>query len=345
VDFRLTDEQVLLVETAQALFARECPASLVRAVATSPGVATDLFARHLRDWVALAEGPMVDLTLFLTEAGAAVAPGPFLATAGLFAPLLLASGHDLAGAAAAGEAVGTVALAGTDGDWSAPDGMLRTQVIDLDLVDHVAVVVTGDSGPGLAVVDASSLDGRRIETMDLARGTFSLPVPTGLRVAPLDPAVLDAAIERMVLAVAAELVGVARWLVDTAVAYAKERVQFGKPIGSFQAIQHRLVDAASTYQRAAAAVAYAAMVVDADDPDRHRAVHVAKAEAGAAARGAAKHAMQVLGGVGYTWEHDLHLRLRRAYADDALCGTRAWHLDRLAELLFDSEGAMASAGS
>ncbi len=334
MDFRLTDEQTLLVDTARALFERECPASLVRSVATDPDGAADLFARHLRDWVELAGGPAVDLTLFLTEAGAAVAPGPFLATAGFFAPLLVAAGHDLASAAVAGEAVGTVAIAGADGMWTAAPATLRSQVIDLHLVDHVAVVLDGAAGPALAVVEASTVAGRRVETMDLARGSFAMDiaaVPSGV---PLDPSALDDAIERMALAVAAELVGVARWLVDTGVAYAKERVQFGKPIGSFQAVQHRLVGAALAHQRAAAAVAYAAMAVDADDPDRHPAVHVAKAEAGAAARGAAKDAMQVLAGVGYTWEHDLHLRLRRAYADDALCGTGAWHLDRLADSLF-----------
>ena len=126
----------------------------------------------------------------------------------------------------------------------------------------------------------------------------------------------------------------ARWLVDETVAYAKERVQFGVPIGSFQAVQHKLVDFALGYEEAAAAVSYAAMCVDADDPDRARAVHVAKARAGAAARRAAKDAMQIHGGIGYTYEHDLHLRLRRAYADDALFGTGAWHLDQLADLLF-----------
>ncbi len=334
MDFRLTDEQSLLVETARSLFARECPPSLVRSVATDPEAAATLFDRHLRDWVALAGGPAVDLTLFLTEAGAAVAPGPFLATTGFFAPLLAAAGHDLADKALAGEAVGTVALAGVDGDWTRPTGTRRTQIVDVDLVDHVAIVDTTAAGVGLAVVPASSLSPTRLKAMDLARGLFVAEVPAGLPTVALDPFVLEAVVERMVVAVSAELVGVARWLVDTAVAYAKERVQFGKPIGSFQAIQHRLVDAALTYQRAAAAVAHAAMTVDADDPDRHRAVHVAKAEAGAAARGAAKDAMQVLAGVGYTWEHDLHLRLRRAYADDALCGTRAWHLDRLADLLF-----------
>ena len=336
MDFRLSDEQELLVDTARALFTNECPSTLVRSVGADPAAASALFDRHLRDWVPLAapppDGSQVDLSLFLVEAGAAVAPGPFLATAGLFAPLLVAADHDLAQAAVAGQVTGTVALAGADGTWGPDAGRTRTQVIDVHLVDHVAVVTPG---PGLVVVAADSLERRDIETLDLARRYSSLELDTPLVAAAdaLDPAVLDDAIERMALAVAAELVGVARWLVDTSVTYARQRVQFGKPIGAFQAVQHKLVDMALAYEEASAAVAHAAMCLDADDPDRHRAVHVAKASAGRAARRAGRDGMQVHGGIGYTWEHDLHLRLRRAMADDALVGTHEWHLDRLADLL------------
>ena len=77
------------------------------------------------------------------------------------------------------------------------------------------------------------------------------------------------------------------------------------------------------------------MTIDADDPDRHRATHVAKAAAGRAARHCAQDGMQVHGGIGYTWEHDLHLYLRRAMASDALLGPATWHQDRLADLLFE----------
>ncbi len=81
-------------------------------------------------------------------------------------------------------------------------------------------------------------------------------------------------------------------------------------------------------------MAHAAMCIDADDADRHRAVHVAKAMAGLGRPpGGAATACRPMGGIGFTWEHDLHLRLRRAYGDDALCGTHEWHLDRLADLL------------
>ncbi len=329
MDFRLSTEQALLVETAILLLTRECPSSLVRATASGDGgPAADLFERHLRDWCALGAEPLVDLALFLIEAGAAVAPGPFLATAGLFTPLLHAVGHELAAPASTGAILGTVALPASDPD---PE---RRRAVDLDLVDLVAVVVDEPGRSGIALVETTALESRVVETFDLARSTHAFALPDELDVFAADPAAIEVAIDRMTVAVAAEMVGVARWCVETGVEYAKQRVQFGKPIGAFQAVQHKLVDAALAYEQAAAAVAYAAMAVDADDRERRRAVHVAKASAGQAARGAAKVAMQVLAGVGFTFEHDLHLRLRRAYGDDVLLGAASWHLDRLADLLF-----------
>jgi alkylation response protein AidB-like acyl-CoA dehydrogenase len=105
------------------------------------------------------------------------------------------------------------------------------------------------------------------------------------------------------------------------------------PIGSFQAIQHKLADCSVDLERARSAVYYAAMCIDADDPERHRAAHVAKAATGRAATHCAKDGMQIHGGIGYTWEHDLHLYIRRAYASEHLLGTAGWHHDRLADLI------------
>ncbi len=336
MDFTLSDEQELLVETARALFTNECPPTLVRGVAADPEVARAMFDRHLRDWVGLAaappDGSQVDLSLFLVEAGAVVAPGPFLATAGFFAPLLRAAGHELADDAATGQVTGTVAIAGPDGVWAPNDSPVRTQVIDAHLVDLVAVVTHGGA---LLVEPVEAFARHDIATLDLARtySTIELTSAQAGAGAALDADALADALERAFMAVAAESVGAARWLLDASVAYAKERIQFNKPIGSFQAIQHKLVNMALAYEEAAAAVAHAAMCLDGDDPDRHRAVHVAKATAGLAARRCGRDGLQVHGGIGFTWEHDLHLRLRRAYADDALAGTHEWHLDRLADLL------------
>jgi alkylation response protein AidB-like acyl-CoA dehydrogenase len=116
-------------------------------------------------------------------------------------------------------------------------------------------------------------------------------------------------------------------------AYAKERIQFDVPIGSFQAIQHKLAECSLVVERSVAAAQYASMTIDAPDDDRHRAAHVAKAAAGSAVTRAAKDGAQVHGGIGYTWDHDLHLFLRHAYGSEHWMGTTAWHHDRLADLL------------
>ena len=143
--------------------------------------------------------------------------------------------------------------------------------------------------------------------------------------------VVDDLLARACTALSAELMGTARWLLDTTITYASNRRQFGKPIGSFQAIKHKLADVALLHEQAWSSVYYAAMCIDANDPARRRSAHVAKVMASHAAIRCAKEAIQIHGGVGYTWEHDLHLYLRRAFATEDILGTSDWHLDRLAD--------------
>ncbi len=332
MDFTLTDEQEMLRDTARTLLGKECSPTLVRAYMEDPGAADDLWTRHIREWVVLGDGPLVDHCLFLEEAGGVVLPGPYFTTSALFVPLLRAIDHPMADAAAAGEITGSVSLAGRSGIWEVNDEPQHTFVLDADRVDHIAIV---RAGPVVSVVPSDAVTVREITTLDTTRRVFTLDVPSDLEGVEVDPKVLDGVIERATVALSAELVGVSRWLLDHSVSYAKERVQFGQPIGSFQGLQWKLVAMAQDHERAAAAVAYAAMTIDADDPDRHRATHVAKAAAGRAARHSAQDGMQVHGGIGYTWEHDLHLYLRRAMASDALLGPATWHQDRLADLLFE----------
>jgi len=311
------------------LLARECPPALVRAHIDDPAVADPLW-EHLRAYAALGGGPLTDLHLFLEETGYVAAPGPFFPTAALFAPLLRAIGHDLVPAVLDGDVTGTVALAGNDGVWTPNDDPVKTFVAEADRVDWVAVV-TGE--PAVALVASPPV--RPVATIDPSRRLFEVDttrIGARGRIA-VDPDVVDALVERATVALAAEMVGTARRLFDMTLAYAKERVQFDAPIGSFQAIQHKLAELALELERATSAVQYAAMAIDADDAERHRATHVAKAAAGAAATRAAKDGIQVHGGIGYTWEHDLHLFIRRAYAAEHWLGTRGEHLDRLAELV------------
>jgi len=310
VDFSLTDDQELLQETAHKLLERECPPALVRAHIEDPAAYAPLW-RHLSEYTPLGVGPAADLCLFLEETGYAAAPGPFLATT-IFAALT----DEV-------DATGTVALVA---DATHPF------VLELDRVERIAVVTPG---PNLAVLDARGVPARFISTVDYSRRLFQLDgVPDGG--APLAPDRLARWRDRAHASLAAEMVGTARRIFEMALAYAKERKQFDVPIGSFQAIQHKLADMSLALERATAAVHYAAMTIDGDDPQRSRACHVAKAAAGEAARRILKDGIQIHGGIGYTWEHDLHLYLRRATADEYLLGSTGWHLDRIAGSLIDA---------
>ncbi len=336
VDFALSDEQQLLRDTARALFTKECPPSLVRdafydVTDAGPAAARAFHDTRLREWAALGDGPLVDLALFLEESGAVLAPGPLWVSAAWALPLLRAAGHTEADAVADGSLTATVAVADATGRWEPGDHDECWFVPHLGEVDRVVFL---RSGPSVLVVDAAEVVGSPIEALDRTRPLARVAVPAG-STSPVDPAAVADATDRATVGLAAELVGVGRWLQEATLAYVAERVQFDKPVGSFQGLQWKLVDASLHQERASAAVAYAAMCVDADDVDRASAVHVAKAAAGGSARHWARTGLQAHGGIGYTWEHDLHLRLRRAYGGDHLLGDADWHRDRLAALLLD----------
>jgi alkylation response protein AidB-like acyl-CoA dehydrogenase len=327
MDFSLTEEQEMLRDTARQLLAKECPSTLLREAWDDPSAAAPLWTTHLADWVELAHGDLVDLALFMEEHGRAVVPGVFFPTV-LAAQLVGALGMEPLGGSA------TVAIASPGGEWVAGGSPVKHHVVEADRIDHLVVVAGSAERPRVAIVDPTGVPRREVEQLDRLRREFEVDIG-GIDLGEVvDPDALRRGVERALVASSAELVGVARWLLETSVEYAKERVQFDVPIGSFQGLQWMLVDAALDLERAAGAVAYAAMCVDADDDDRHRAAHGAKAEAGLAARRCARTGMQVHGGIGFTFEHDLHLRLRRAYAGDALMAPSAWHHDRLADLIF-----------
>ncbi len=328
MDFTLTDEQEMVRDTARALFDKECSIDFVRAAWKDRALASSLWTKQLSDWMELAPGDVVDLALFMEEHGRAAAPGVFFASI-LAAQAAAAAGRELSGSA-------SVAVAGPDGAWLPNADSMKHFVPSAGEVDEIVVVAGSPESPTLTVVAAADLELTEVEQMDQLRPQYRVGVGAVPAGEALDPGLWRHVVERSLVTASAELIGVARWLLDTSVEYAKERVQFDRPIGSFQGLQWELVDAALDLERASAAVSYAAMCVDADDPDRHRAVHGAKAEAGLAARLCARTGMQVHGGVGYTFEHGLHYWLRRAYAGDAFMGPSSYHHDRLAELLFDT---------
>jgi alkylation response protein AidB-like acyl-CoA dehydrogenase len=314
VDFSLTDDQQLLRDTATKLVARECPPSLVREHIENPSVYAGLW-EHLQDFRPLGQGPATDLCLFLEQLGYAAAPGPFLAGA-LYSSL---TGDE--------DRTGTVAFR---------DDPMNPFVLEADRVDAIAVI---GPGPSLAVVDAAAVRDRLrfVSTIDFSRRSFQFDTAElDAEFTPVDPERFAAWTDRSNVSIAAETTGTARRIFDMALAYAKEREQFDRPIGSFQAIQHKLADMSLALQRATAAVQYAAMTCDAAAGDRAIACHSAEAAAGEAARRILKDGAQIFGGIGYTWEHDLHLYIRRATADEDVLGTTSRHLDRIAALLFDA---------
>ena len=313
MDFTMTADPQLLVESVT---------SLVRDRARVPA---------LTDFVALGDESCVDHALVAERLGHACAPGPWFVASALALPLLRSAGHELADAVAAGERVATVAWAGADGVWRRdPDaGSVRTFVLDLDLAADVVVVLPGGA---IGIVEAG--DGRQTTWLDLTRTAWEIDVQPS----PAGTADLGAVLDRATVVLAAELCGTSRRMLELSVEHARERVQFDQPIGAFQAVQHLLADLALDVERAWAAVQWAAMCVD--DPvaagaDAARAPHVAKAAASEAAMHACRTSIQVHGGVGYTWEHDLHQWLRRAATTAHLLGTAEEHHDALASLVLE----------
>ena len=129
------------------------------------------------------------------------------------------------------------------------------------------------------------------------------------------------------------MVGTCQSIFDVALAYAKERHQFGAPIGSFQAIKHKFADMLVALERARAASYFAAATIAENDDRRALAVAMAKAAAGDAQRLIAQEGIQIMGGIGYTWEHDMHLYVKRAKAGDALLGTSSDHRAQVARII------------
>lgn len=326
MDFSLTEEQRIIQQAAQGLLSKECPLALVRSAWENPEAALPLWRDHLREWLVLADQPMADTTLFMQEYGRALVPGVFFSS--LLASYAARSvGHNLTGAA-------TVAVAASDGYWTPNEGACKHFVPSAAQVEHVVVVNGSPQSPRVAIVVAAQLAVTEVEHMDRLRPHYRVDVRGIEKGDDIGAQAWQQVVRRALVATAAELVGVGRFLLDSAVAYAKERQQFGRAIGSFQGLQWELVDAALELERAAAAVAWAAICVDADAPDAPYAVHTAKLEAGSAARRCARTSLQVHGGIGYTWEHGLHYWLRRAYSGDAFMGPSDYHARCLAALLF-----------
>jgi alkylation response protein AidB-like acyl-CoA dehydrogenase len=350
--FELSDDQQAIQRTAREFLADRYPAEEVRRLALEEERGfTDAQWTAIAElgWPALvvpeADGGLglgvVELAVVQEELGSALAPTPFLST--VAGALLIAAAGD-AGQRAAhlpGLAEGTLrATAATLTASGEPldvrgSTLTGTLVAVPDAASADLLVAAGaDGGPVLVdlreggervrVEPAEALDPtRRLATVDL-RGAEAQPLAGG------DPA---RARDVIAVAVAAESVGVAQRAMEMAVAYAKERKQFGRPIGAYQAVSHACAQMLLEVEGARSTVLYAAWALDHAPDEAPLAAAMAKAYASDAGRRVPAAALQVHGGIGFTWEHDLHLWLKRGRANAAMWGDARAQRARVAELL------------
>lgn len=304
-----------------------------------------------------AGGDARDLAVVCEELGAAVAPVPFLGSAVLATATLLAlqtepAATELLSALASGELVATLAVPATSVPGSdlsttvlAVDDQLHggvTPVLDVISAQVLLVLALADGEPALYAVPVDGTSGpvvQPITSLDLTRPLASVEFSaTPAQLIGHGAAALNAVATGLGLGaamLAAEQVGVAQWSLETTVSYLKERHQFGRPIGSFQSLKHRI---AHVWRRVglarAAALAAADAVVSETDPDEiARLVAVAASYCSETAVFAAEEMVQLHGGIGMTWEHPAHLYLARAKADELILGAPDQHRSRLAELV------------
>jgi alkylation response protein AidB-like acyl-CoA dehydrogenase len=308
MDVTFTEEQQALRAAVSDLLADRCAKSRVRQVMEGATGCDLELHRLLVDMGATDLPGTLELGIVLEECGKAIAPVPLAGAIGVAAAALAAAGGgELLEATRAGDAIPILVL----------DPAL---VPEAHVASHLLVVEDGD----LVAVDARACDVRQLPTMDATRRLCAVDTgdADGDVIGPAQPA-LDAALRHGRVALAHELVGVAQACLDMAVEHAKSREQFGKPIGVYQAVSHRCADMFVATELARSHAYFAAWAVDAGDPHQGLAASQAKAAAGESAVFCAQSAIQVHGGIGFTWEHDLHLYLKRARGSAGWLGTPA----------------------
>ncbi|HEX3792162.1 MAG TPA: acyl-CoA dehydrogenase family protein [Pseudonocardiaceae bacterium] len=288
---------------------------------------------------------MREAAVVAEEIGRTLAPVPFLASAVVATVALARAGdHDLLTRLASGESTAAVATS-----FAAVDVRPAVTVEPSGLTGAITTVA-GVEMADVILVAAKAADGIELHAVTPGRGVTITTGPSLDMTRPISDVVLAAAPSRRIevpdaidalnrglragaVALAGEQVGVARWCFDTTLQYVKQRVQFGRPIGSFQAIKHRLADLWVEINQAEAAARYAADVLGRDHSDSDIATAVAQSYCGTVAVHAAEECVQLHGGIGMTWEHPAHLYLNRAKADELAFGNPYQHRSRLAGLV------------
>jgi alkylation response protein AidB-like acyl-CoA dehydrogenase len=341
MDLEFTTDQIELRDNARSVLAGACPPSLVRSVFEGNTDGVDKLWATLVElgWPAIgvpeADGGLgltfVETGLVVEELARVVAPSPFVATVTQFAPLIRECGGDgdwLAGVAQ-GAITGAAAIdndvvAAPSGDGWVLNGVARN-VMDGATADEIAVVVNGH----LFVVPSSSVTVTPLVVIDptlpLANLTLTDVHVRGERVTTDVPGEVQRAMGEAITAMALSVVGTCRVIFETTLEYAKVREQFGKPIGSFQALKHRFAKMYLELEKAASLAYFAALTIAEDDERRNVAPSMAKAAASDCQRLIVTDGLQLHGGVGFTWENDLHFWLKRAKTCDFMFGGGTAH--------------------
>ncbi len=368
MDLELDEGQQALAGAVQTVLRAAWPPTALRAQIELGAGTDELWSKMVSlDWPALCIderfggmgfGP-IEAMLVHEGCGAFAVPGPLFATTALFAPVVSAlataeqaerwltdvAGSQTTGTAALGElrhgdGRPTVEAVRTGEGWRL-DGTVRS-VIEGDAVDRLVVVAAGEAGLQLFVVDADVVPSHAVRSVDATRRLATvafdgLVVGEGNVLGTMgDPSAaerLQRAVDQAVTCLAADLVGTCATILDITLDHARQREQFGVKIGSFQALNHRLADAFIELEAARASVRVASMALAEEDPRQAVAVSSAMALAGDCAQRITREGIQVLGGIGFTWEHDMHLYVKRAMASSVLLGTPEHHRQRVADLL------------
>lgn len=341
--FGLDEDREALRSTARDLLAELCPPAAVRAAwkqlpdrtpwqALANAGALGVLVPHGDGGLGLDETYLVPV---LEEAGRAALPHPLTETALVAAPLgvvgqIVATDLGTAGPLMADD---PSAMGPTAAD---PSAMGPTAVAEAGGAGHVVASAAYAEaflmvrGSGLRLYEAREVDVEPVETVDAARHCGRVQPRAAGQSVTEDPGAVAAAFERGVLGTAAELLGLSHRMLELTVDYAAQRHQFGRPIGSFQAVKHHLANARIQIEFAGPAVLYAAYAMAQGQPDAGRSVSQAKWLAGNAASVTGRAALQCHGAIGYTTEHDLHLYLKRSWALARSWGGADFHAARVA---------------
>lgn len=360
MEFGLSESQEILKDSARKFFAGECPMEEVRrlmetdtaydeklwAKLTEQGYTGIIFPEEFGG-VGLGK---VELILLMEEAGRSLLPGPFFSTVPLAGALINAIANSehkkkYLEPICEGKARATVAILEASANWNLTDLKVSATgskitgeklfVTDAAVANFILVVAKD----GIYAVDAkaSGMTITPMAGMDMTRKIYAV----NFKDTPAEKigitSNLSKALDVATAALVGEMVGGMQHTLDITVEYAKMRKQFGKPIGMFQAVQHHCADMYLETESSRSAAYYAAWSLEENTPEASTAVSIAKAYASDAARTVGNRGIQVHGGMGFTWENDVHLFYRRAKASETAFGDSIFHRERIARQVIDSE--------